>query len=341
MKTSLFSRILCDSDSDAGVLDAWLSERNADLRLDSLPDEPLPFTVDAERLAAAVAPRDPAVEPGQIRILSPSLVADDFAFPFVAVLDRWMADLWLVAPFSPYSTPATPGEMASGVQFAGRRVLQCWNARTAHESLVSQSRVVGVLGESVRKDALALFRHIASGTALPESFQIRVGPPILSTADPRRAYLVESTERFAPLTAAAEKREARLALEERIAGRREFLLKSSAFISAAIEAARPTALAAGDREKESSEAFLVPAFGVEMDVKYAPSEGNVRLVVYGPDGERDAKSLEGIAVVDKGGALVGTIGDGVLVAQASALADGFILVHPETLEPVVLELKGK
>ena len=26
---------------------------------------------------------------------------------------------------------------------------------------------------------------------------------------------------------------------------------------------------------------------------------------------------------------------------ASALADGFILVHPETLEPVVLELKGK
>ena len=93
MKNTLFSRILSDTDADAEKLDAWLSEREADRSLRSLPDDPLPFTVDAERLAAAVAPFDGDVEPGQIRILSAKFFSGDNALPFVAVLDRWMEAL--------------------------------------------------------------------------------------------------------------------------------------------------------------------------------------------------------------------------------------------------------
>ena len=100
MKTDLFSRILSDTDADSELLDAWLVEREADLSLRSLADDPLPFTVDAKRLAAATAPFDGNVESGQIRILSSELVSDDDAIPFVPAFtvfyilrDQWVSFL--------------------------------------------------------------------------------------------------------------------------------------------------------------------------------------------------------------------------------------------------------
>ncbi len=347
MKPDLFSRFLSDTDADAEWLDAWLAERDADLSLRSLSDDPLPFTVDAERLAAATAPFDGTVEPGQIRILSPEFVSGDGAIPYVAVLDRWMEDMWLVAPFSPYSTPATPGEMASGVRFAGRRVLQCWNARTAHESLVAQSRVVGILGESVRKDALALFRHVASGIALPDSFKVLVGPPVLSKADPRRKYLAESAARYAPLTAAARALEAELALAERLAAFKESIAsrfraareRVKVFVDSIripVYGTPAYALSAADKPRQTIETFRIPSHGVELDVKHTPSEGKVRLVVY-KNGEVDVASLEGVVVADKEMAPIGEISNGVLVAEEAALKSGFLLVDPATMEPITLE----
>lgn len=348
MKNTLFSRILSDTDADAELLDAWLAEREIDRSLRSLPDDPLPFTVDAKRLAAATAPFDGNVEPGQIRILSTEFVSGEDAIPFVAVLDRWMADLWLVAPFSPYSTPATPGEMASGVRFAGRRVLQCWNARTAHESLVAQSYVAGTLDESVRSDALALFRHVTAGAPLPDSFAALVGAPVLSKADPRREFLAESAARYAPLTAAARETEAALARAERIAA-------FKAAIADRLEALRdrfkdcirvpayatPTyALAAADKSLQTTETFFVPSRGLELDVKHTPSEGKVRLVVY-KDGECNATALEGAIVANKAMSPIGEIRDGVLVAEASLLKDGFLLFDPDTREPIPCEPSKK
>lgn len=338
MKTTLFSRILTDNDADAALLDAWSAERDADLALRNAPDESTPFTVDVERLEHSASPHDADVKPGQIRILSPQFVSGDGAIPYVAVLDRWMEDMWLVAPYSPYSYPASEGEMASGDRLVGRRVLQCWNARTAHESLVSQSYVAGSLDESVRADALALFRHVTAGAPLPDSFAALVGAPVLSKADPRREYLAESAVRYAPLTQAARHHEEWLALVERMAKWKGSVRTASFVRLACFE--RREALAAGDKARETSETFRVPAFGVELDVKYSPDEGKVRLVVYGPDGERDAKTLQGFAVVDKDGTPVGTIAAGVLVAEASALADGFLILDPETLEQVSVKPKG-
>lgn len=338
MKEKLFSRILADNDADAALLDAWLAERDADLALREAPDEPVPFTVDAERLADAADPYDEDVRPGQIRALSTEYVSDDLAFPFVAVLDRWMEDLWIVVPFSPYSYPATDAEMATGIPLAGRRVLQCWNARTAHGDLVGRGYVLGLLDERTRADALALFRHAVTGTPLPESFRALVGSPVLSKADPRREYLAESTARYAPLTQAARHHEEWLALVERMAERKDSFRTASFVHPACFE--RREALAAGDKARETSETFLVPAFGVELDVKHSPDEGKVRLVVYGPDGERDAKALQGFAVVAKDGTPVGTIDFGVLVAEASALAAGFLVLDPETLEQVSVKPKG-
>lgn len=337
MNTSLYSRILSENDADAALLDAWLMERSVEKALSAVPDEPMPCTVDARRLGQSADSYDNHVEPGQIRLLSTEFVADDGVIPYVAVLDRWMEDMWLVAPFSPYGIPATEGEMATGISLVGQRVLQCWNARTAHEALVSQSYVAGMLGESVRRDALALFRHAMAGKELPADFSALVGAPILSKADPRREYIVESAARFAPLTDAAMKLEAVLAHREQIAKRRDELRQSAAF-------ARPTygkrdfALAAGDKAGQTVETFAIPSLGVELDVKHTPSEGKVRLVVY-RGGERDGATLEGFVVADKDATPIGEIQDGLLVADAAALADGILLIEPETLEPVPMEKK--
>ena len=88
MKSSLFSRILSDNDSDAALLDAWIAERNADLALRAVQDADLPFSVNSERLAESVKPHNADVRPGQIRVLSPKYVSDHDAIPYVAVLER-------------------------------------------------------------------------------------------------------------------------------------------------------------------------------------------------------------------------------------------------------------
>ena len=340
MKTSLVSRILSDDDADAALLDAWFAERDADLALREVPDSDASSTVDADRLRKAVSPCDADVRPGQIRILSPKFVADDGAIPYVAVLDRWMEDLWLIAPYSPYSFPASTGEMATRDSIVGRRVLQCWNARTAHESLVAQSHVAGFLDEFVRRDALALFRHVTAGAALPGSFRALVGPPVLSRIDPRHEFLSESAARYAPLTAAARETEAALARAERLASFAKTVaarLKDLRdFVRVPAYGTPASALAAGDKARETTESFRVPELGLEIDVDHSPEEGKTRLVAC-RDGERDPGALEGFVLFDKDGDPVGVFEKGVLVADADRLAGGFLLVSSDTGSPVSLE----
>jgi len=341
MDTSLLARIFTDSTSEARALDLWLSEREVDKALKTQPTDQLPFTVDAKRLKDSAAAYDKGIVAGQIRILSPGLFCGNDALPYVAVLDRWMEDIWLVAPFSPYATPATDAEMTTGIPFSGLGALQCWNARTAHDALVERSYVVGSLGEAARTNALALFRHAATGAALPAGFSAKVGAPVRAKADPRREYLAESIARYAPLTAAAEKWEALLAHIEEMTKHRDERANDGKGFAAYVSmrpscAEQPGRLAAGEKARETSKTFLAPAFNVEIDVKHASDEGQVRIVVYGKDGERDSRSLEGFAVVDKEGSLIGTIEHGVLVAKVDALASDFLLMNPETLEPVSL-----
>lgn len=340
MKTSLFSRILSDNDQDAARLDAWLAERNSDLALRATQAEDLSFSVDSERLGKAAAPHDGDVRPGQIRILSPKFVADCETIPYIAVLEHWLGDLWLVAPFSPYSHPATNGEMETGDHLACRHVLQCWNARTAHKSLIEQSYVAGSLDESVRANALALFRHVSAGTPLPETFSAPVGAPVLSKADPRGEFLAESATRFAPLTAAARALEAKFALDERLAAFKKNARNWTGKLCIPAYGTPQYALAAADKQQQTTETFRIPSHDVELDVKHTPSEGKVRLIVY-KNGEMDTASLEGCIVADKDMSPVGEIGNGLLVAEEAAIKDGFFLIDPDTMEQIDLDLAKK
>ncbi len=351
MNASLLSRILTDDGNDAVLLDRWRAERAAEKALAAASDEDAasepPAVLDAARLAAAVDPYDKTIEPGQIRILAPDLVSDPGNIPYVAVLEPGKPGLCLVAPFSPYSTPATEGEMETGLVPVGQRVLQCWHDRTVAESVVSRSSAAGALPQGALEDARALSRHVLSGQPLPESFSAVVGPPTLSEADPRREHVAESTARFEPLAVATRALEAERARADRFAAFRAAIARrlreagerAGAIIDAICVPAygmQDDALAAGDGTRETTETFRAPELGVEIDVDHAPAEGKVRLVAY-RNGVRAEDALEGFLLFDKDGDLVGLFEKGVLATDADRLAGGFLLVSPETLEPVFLE----
>ena len=71
-------------------------------------------------------------------------------------------------------------------------------------------------------------------------------------------------------------------------------------------------------------------------MKHTPSEGKVRLVVY-RNGEMDVTSLKGVIVANKDLSPIGEIGNGVLVVDEATLKNGFLLVDPDTMEPIPCE----
>ena len=122
---TLYASLLAGTPEDAGLLDAWLDERSADREScrHELPETIASVRQDNRRLSQAAGNYDGDIAPGQIRILSKRFTADPDLIPYVAVLGKSEEGRWLVAPFSQYSYPATPGEMATGIRHYGLRVM--------------------------------------------------------------------------------------------------------------------------------------------------------------------------------------------------------------------------
>ena len=198
---SVYASLLSANPAEADNIAAWLAEREAEK--DTMNDKDIVETKqDNERLAAACSPFDENIGAAQIRILSKQFTAEPDVIPYVAVLDKWEEGIWLIVPFSKYKTPATPGEMETGLSLRGLKVIQAWNGRTVQEDLLKKSYLFATLPEDVRQDALALFRNQFAGTPLPETFKAKRGSLIELEDDPRREYLEESVARLRPLAEA-------------------------------------------------------------------------------------------------------------------------------------------
>lgn len=202
MKTdfSVYASLLSSTPSDARNIASWLADREA--ARDAMKMNVEETVQDSTLMAAASGEYDENIAVAQIRILSKQYTAEPDVIPYIAVVDKWDDDMWLIVPFSPYKTPATPGEMETGLDAYGLHVLQTWNGRTVQEAILKKSYLFGELSEKVRNDALALFRHEFGGVSLPSDFLARRGCPIFEAADPRREYLNECIERLNPLAAA-------------------------------------------------------------------------------------------------------------------------------------------
>ena len=202
MKTNfnMYASLLSATPSDVQNIASWLADREAARDVMKMNVEET--VQDGAAMAAASGKYEENIAIAQIRILSKRYTTEPDVIPYVAVVDKWDDDMWLIVPFSPYKTPATTGEMETGLDTYGLHVLQAWNGRTVQESILKKSYLFGNLPEKVCNDALALFRHEFGGVSLPSDFSSRRGSPIVEAADPRREYMDECIERLNPLAEA-------------------------------------------------------------------------------------------------------------------------------------------
>ena len=199
-KYNVFASLLSAKPEDAGMIAAWMADREAEK--DMMNMEVVTCGHDATRLNEIRGGYEGNISVGDVRILSKQFTSEPDIIPYVAVLEEWEKDVWLIVPFSHYATPATPGEMSTGIDMHGLRVLQVGNGRTVQDDILKKSFLFDRLSDNVREDALALFRYEMGGVDLPASFSAQRGVPIINEDDPRREYLKECVERLNPLSEA-------------------------------------------------------------------------------------------------------------------------------------------
>ncbi len=197
---SVYASLLSSTPADVSNIASWLADREA--ARDAMKMNVDETVQDSTRMATGSEEYDENIAVAQIRILSKQYTTEPDVIPYVAVVDKWDEDMWLIVPFSPYKTPATPGEMATGLDAYGLHVLQVWNGRTVQEAILRKSYLFGELPEKIRNEVLSLFRHELGGIPLPDDFTAKRGSPIVEASDPRREYQDECIERLKPLAEA-------------------------------------------------------------------------------------------------------------------------------------------
>lgn len=177
-------------------LEAFFEENSELLRVENVTED----IVELKKLI-----RKDITEPalGQIRCIKKDMTTYHQQMSFLLVLSKWNDQYWLVAPFSPYSTPATTGEISTGIDFHAYKVIQAWNAFVVPDILLlTKTSFFRNVDEQVRKDASILYFQKLEGTELPGELKDRIGPRINSEIDPRIQYIYAEQEQIKPLQTA-------------------------------------------------------------------------------------------------------------------------------------------
>ncbi len=181
---------------------AWLEEWRLQQAIDEeVAKDGLPFSdlppIDSLPVPPPIA-KEPAVEPGQIRILHPDLY--DFAgFLYVAVYGKWGEDEYLVAPYSSFGVPAVEGELLTKRTAFPFRTLVLWNSAVSTEFIISHSRFVDSLSPEEQAEAHEIFKAVTTGSRLPQELEDRSAAPIYNPLDPRLEYQEEERGRMSLL----------------------------------------------------------------------------------------------------------------------------------------------
>ena len=184
--------------AEQALLEAWLTEFYADLALrsvDIVEDSGSGRVLDTSGVITQwpdeVGPGDAEPEPGAIRLMHPTVPGMGSRLYYLAVLRREASRGWLCTPFSPYSTPASPGEVASGIDEPGLRVISLWNARTISDEVIAQSWPSGRLPDELRSRCEALLEDPPHSWLLAARRWETQGPRVVHSLDPRHDYMAE------------------------------------------------------------------------------------------------------------------------------------------------------
>lgn len=179
-------------DRQARRLAAWMAEWDIHCRLSADSDASPHPPSEAILQDGDVAPTDPSPQPGEVRLLSPTVPGAGARLIHVALFAGEDAPSLLSVPYSRFSEPAVPGEFLTG-RAEPLQVLCPWNARPLPLKVLERSWVVDNLSEEEEAQALAVLRHVRSGAALPSELADLVGPPLSHPDDPRHAYINRET----------------------------------------------------------------------------------------------------------------------------------------------------
>jgi len=206
MKTSIFAAMSGLTGKEQEKFIDWFQQYNTMTEVDRVFDEhpELLFdsnaTEDVTSLHALNKRKMVMPKPGQIRRIDNSLTISSDRITAVLVLSQWSDQHWLIAPFSPYTYPATPGELSTDISFHLYSVIESWNAVVVPEVfLYTRTYFLHDADEKLRKDACEIFFAQLEGTTIPTELVDRVGPVINSEFDPRIQYLLDEKQEFRPL----------------------------------------------------------------------------------------------------------------------------------------------
>ena len=182
-------------------LSNWLQEWNLhnEMLKDGPPTDSIKKSEEDLNAASLVNFSDEPIQVGDIRILRSRLIGETDLPVYVAVISEWEDGDWLIAPYGEFSEPATTGELLTGREDFGLRVLCLWNAHTISSEDLSFSFFEDRMTGEERKDSWEVFRVVSTGDDLPQHLSKRIGPPIVHPKDPRIAYQEEFKELMSPI----------------------------------------------------------------------------------------------------------------------------------------------
>ncbi len=207
METNLFLMMSGLNGEEQDKFEKWLNQYEAVLTVDSffednaelLKADDAKENIEALKMLSEPSNHTP-VEPGQIRLLKEDLTNDSHENTCVLVLSQWSGNRWLVAPFSPYTAPATQGELSTGIDFHAYQVVEAWNTVVVPDFFLQmQSFYLRDVDEPVRRDACIVFFQKLEGKEMPDDLKPRTGAKICSKLDPRIQYLLNEQLQLEPL----------------------------------------------------------------------------------------------------------------------------------------------
>lgn len=292
-----------------------------------------------------------SLEPGAVRLLDPALVPDANRPVYVLILADWGDSGKLIAPFGPFSVPASTMELLTNREEPHLAVLSLWNQRVLNMETLARSWFIGRFEEVEFDDVLDVWESGMLGEALPPHLHALVGPPIEMEDDPRCEYQSEEVSVFAavdaeflastalePLLEQNEVPAAALENVERAVkaqaprvdlGSRIANWMSTSFLSDVVQWLEMQALpavSAGSAERPSfrMKRYAIAGTELTLSIKTEPEGIFCHIAVLDKNGEPSNK-LEGSRFVPRGGQPV-PIKSGLAKCSTLALKHGFALL---------------
>lgn len=296
----------------------WLRERRLNQALSSgRADKPACNTIRFPPDKRLVRPYDAKPKVGEIRLLAPGLLPDGSRPLYVAIIGAWDNDQVVAAPFGPYSEPATTGELQIGRATLNLRVLCLWNARSYDPAELAQSWIADVLSRQEQDDARAVFRHVATGAALPAALARRIGPPVVHAHDPRIEYQQEQKQ-----------------LLDQVGQWNAGVVQLGQWFTAAME--QRLAKAAADRPAPRGESwYKIPALKSRLEVFLTADWNSCACMAFDDQGN-PTNALDGAVILGAGNVKSKPFKQGQATIKADGICHGFRL---KAKDGSILELR--